>query len=63
MTTNPKEVTALNSHAALITELTETRRHLWMAISKVKQFVHLLPARERAELLAVVMDAEKHLTH
>jgi hypothetical protein len=60
--TNPKEVSALNSHAALISELTETRRHLWMLISKGKQFAHFLPTRERAELIQVMTDAERALT-
>jgi hypothetical protein len=58
----PKEVTASHSTSALITELTETRRHLWMLIAKGKQFAHFLPTRERAELIQVMADAERALT-
>jgi hypothetical protein len=51
-----------DSTSALISELTEHRRHLWLLIAVCKQVAHALPAVERAQLLKEAMAAEKHLT-
>jgi ribosomal silencing factor RsfS len=59
---NPKEVTALNSHAALITEIAELRRHIWTIIAVGKQIAHTMPAKERKYLLDTLLEAERHLT-
>lgn len=56
------EHSASNSHAVLISELTDLRRHLWTVISIGKQVVHLLPARERTQLVEVMTKAEEALT-
>jgi hypothetical protein len=51
-----------NSTSALISELTEHRRRLWLLIAVCKQIAHALPPAERAQLLGEAMAAEKHLT-
>ena len=49
--------------ALLVTEYAEIRQELWMLIAVVKQVVHTMPARERAQLLQKAMHAEEVLTH
>lgn len=48
-----------NSTSALISELTTTRHHAWQMISKVKEIAGAIQKKEREELLAIVMDAER----
>lgn len=59
---NPNEVTALNSHAVLISELSETRRHFWTLISAGKQALPSIPEVQRKALLEELMRAEKYLS-
>jgi len=57
-----EEISASNSHAVLISELTDLRRHLWTLIAVGKQVAHLLPALKRTELVEAMVKAEDALT-
>lgn len=57
----PEEVSALNSHAVLISELTNTRNHLRILIAKIKKIAGAIPLKEREELIAVAMEADRAL--
>lgn len=57
-----KEYSPSESHAVLISELTDLRRHLWTLISLGKQVAHLLPALQRTELVSAMTKAEEALT-
>ena len=56
------EVTAANSHAALISEISELRRLCWTLISAGKQSLPALPEVQRKALLDELMRAEKYLS-
>lgn len=56
-----KEVTALNSHAALISEMTNYRRHLRVILAESKKVLRFLPVQERMAFLEVLIDAERDL--
>lgn len=56
-----KQVTASNSHAAMISELADMRRHLWTLIAEVKKIAHHVPNRERVSLLTAATEAERKL--
>lgn len=56
------EVTASNSHAALISELTEYRRICWTLIAEIKKVAHFVPNQDRASLLKEAADAERKLS-
>lgn len=57
-----QEVSASNSHAVLISELTTYRNELRKVIAAGKQVVKALPEKERMILLDAMIEAERKLT-
>lgn len=53
---DPKDVTAL------ISQLAEAQRQVWLMIAVAKQVAHALPPKERLALLKQAMEAESKVS-
>lgn len=62
MSETTRKLNPSDSHAMLISEMTDYKRHLWTLIAEIKKAAHFVPNRERASLLNAATEAERRIS-